>query len=184
MFLAIIIVLSLCLACLIIKGNKDNNKNKSNINRGWKVTPYLSLRISSFESRSDLEKMRLKELIKNTISLMNKKVDFIDCNSEGFYIKSKNELIYIEFLVGDKKIEKNKESITLKNNEIIKLELYNTIKNAIEKYVWFWEEEFINSLESEFNINFSSGHIIMKISKEDKIRFNKDEENNTLKNEF
>ncbi|NGU66285.1 hypothetical protein G6Z27_05865, partial [Clostridium perfringens] len=105
-------------------------------------------------------------------------------NSEGFYIKSKNELIYIEFLVGDKKIEKNKESITLKNNEIIKLELYNTIKNAIEKYVWFWEEEFINPLESEFNINFSSGHIIMKISKEDKIRFNKDEENNTLKNEF
>lgn len=184
MFLAIIIVLSLCLACLIIKGNKDNNKNKSNINRGWKVTPYLSLRISSFESRIDLEKMRLKELIKNTISLMDKKVDFIDCNSEGFYIKSKNELIYIEFLVGDKKIEKNKESITLKNNEIIKLELYTTIKNAIEKYVWFWEEKFINPLESEFNIIFSSGHIIMKISKEDKIRFNKDEENNTLKNEF
>ncbi len=111
MFLAIIIVLSLCLVCLIIKGNKDNNKNKSNINRGWKVTPYLSLRISSFESRIDLEKMRLKELIKNTISLMDKKVDFIDCNSEGFYIKSKNELIYIEFLVGDKKIEKTKKAL-------------------------------------------------------------------------
>ena len=183
MFLAIIIVLSLCLTYLILRDNKENNKNKSKINRGWKVTPYLSLRISSFESRIDLEKMRLKELIKNTIRLMDDKVTFIDCNSDGFYIKSKNELIYIEFLVGDQNVEKNKESVSLKNNEMAKLELYNTIKNAIEKYVWFWEDEFINPLESEFNINFSSGHIIMKISKEDKIRFNKDEENNTLKNE-
>ncbi len=40
---------------------------------------------------------------------------------------------------------------------------------------------FINPLKSEFNIRFSSGNIIMKISKEDKIIFNKDEENNTLK---
>ena len=70
MFLAIIIVLSLCLTYLILRDNKENNKNKSKINRGWKVTPYLSLRISSFESRIDLEKMRLRELIKNTIRLM------------------------------------------------------------------------------------------------------------------
>ena len=71
----------------------------------------------------------------------------------------------------------------MKNNEIIKLELYNTIRSTIGKYIWFWEEEFISPLESAFNIKFSSGHIIMKISKEDKIIFNKDEENNTLKNE-
>ena len=175
MFLAIIIVLSLCLTYLILRDNKENNKNKSKINRGWKVTPYLSLRISSFESRIDLEKMRLKELIKNTIRLMDDKVTFIDCNSDGFYIKSKNELIYIEFLVG--------ESVSLKNNEMAKLELYNTIRSTIRKYIWFWEENFINPLKSEFNIRFSSGNIIMKISKEDKIIFNKDEENNTLKNE-
>ena len=183
MFLAIIIVLSLCLTYLILRDNKENNKNKSKINRGWKVTPYLSLRISSFESRIDLEKMRLRELIKNTIRLMDDKVTFIDCNSDGFYIKSKNELIYIEFLVGDQNVEKNKESVSLKNNEMAKLELYNTIRSTIRKYIWFWEEEFINPLESEFNIRFSSGHIIMRISKEDKIIFNKDEENNTLKNE-
>ncbi|EGT3598706.1 hypothetical protein ACV3P7_05980 [Clostridium perfringens] len=183
MFLAIIIGLSLCLTYLILKNNKESNKNKLNINRGWKVTPYLSLRISSFESRIDLEKMRLKELIKNTVRLIDEKVTFIDCNSEGFYIKSKNELIYIKFLVGDKKVEKNKGSVSFKNNEIIKLELYNTIRSTIGKYIWFWEEEFISPLESAFNIKFSSGHIIMKISKEDKIIFNKDEENNTLKNE-
>ncbi|EHK2440349.1 hypothetical protein P3F01_07105 [Clostridium perfringens] len=183
MFLAIIIGLFLCLTYLILKNNKKSNKNKLNINRGWKVTPYLSLRISSFESRIDLENMRLKELIKNTIRLIDEKVTFIDCNSEGFYIKSKNELIYIEFLVGDKKVEKNKGSVSFKSNEIIKLELYNTIRSTIGKYIWFWEEEFISPLESAFNIKFSSGHIIMKISKEDKIIFNKDEENNTLKNE-
>ncbi|WP_349404083.1 hypothetical protein, partial [Clostridium perfringens] len=183
MFLAIIIVLSLCLTYLILRDNKENNKNKSKINRGWKVTPYLSLRISSFESRIDLEKMRLRELIKNTIRLMDDKVTFIDCNSDGFYIKSKNELIYIEFLVGDQNVEKNKESVSLKNNEMAKLELYNTIRSTIRKYIWFWEENFINPLKSEFNIRFSSGNIIMKISKEDKIIFNKDEENNTLKNE-
>ena len=45
MFLAIIIVLSLCLTYLILRDNKENNKNKSKINRGWKVTPYLSLRV-------------------------------------------------------------------------------------------------------------------------------------------
>ena len=168
MFLAIIIVLSLCLTYLILRDNKENNKNKSKINRGWKVTPYLSLRISSFESRIDLEKMRLKELIKNTIRLMDDKVTFIDCNSDGFYIKSKNELIYIEFLVGDQNVEKNKESVSLKNNEMAKLELYNTIRSTIRKYIWFWEENFINPLKSEFNIRFSSGNIIMKISKEDK----------------
>lgn len=183
MFLAIIIVLSLCLTYLILRDNKENNKNKSKINRGWKVTPYLSLRISSFESRIDLEKMRLRELIKNTIRLMDDKVTFIDCNSDGFYIKSKNELIYIEFLVGDQNVEKNKESVSLKNNEMAKLELYNTIRSTIRKYIWFWEENFINPLKSEFNIRFSSGNIIIKISKEDKIIFNKDEENNTLKNE-
>lgn len=183
MFLAIIIVLSLCLTYLILRNNQENNKNKSNINRGWKVTPYLSLRISSFESRIDLEKMRLKELIKNTIRLMNKKVDFINCNGEGFYIKSKDELIYIEFLLEDKKIVKNKESISLKNNEIINLELYNIIRKTIGKYVWFWEEEFINPIESKFNIKFSSGNIIMKISKENKMIFNNGEENNILKNE-
>ena len=115
MFLAIVIVLALFLTYLILKNNKENKKNKSKINRGWKVTPYLSLRISSFESRIDLEKMRLKELIKNTIRLIDERVIFIDCNSEGFYIKSKSELIYIEFLVGDKKVEKNKESVSLKN---------------------------------------------------------------------
>ena len=166
MFLAIIIVLSLCLTYLILRDNKENNKNKSKINRGWKVTPYLSLRISSFESRIDLEKMRLRELIKNTIRLMDDKVTFIDCNS-----------------VGDQNVEKNKESVSLKNNEMAKLELYNTIRSTIRKYIWFWEENFINPLKSEFNIRFSSGNIIMKISKEDKIIFNKDEENNTLKNE-
>lgn len=37
---------------------------------------------------------------------MDDKVTFIDCNSDGFYIKSKNELIYIEFLVGDQNVEK------------------------------------------------------------------------------
>ncbi|HBI6979528.1 TPA: hypothetical protein K8N11_002959, partial [Clostridium perfringens] len=158
MFLAIIIVLSLCLTYLILRDNKENNKNKSKINRGWKVTPYLSLRISSFESRIDLEKMRLKELIKNTIRLMDDKVTFIDCNSDGFYIKSKNELIYIEFLVGDQNVEKNKESVSLKNNEMAKLELYNTIRSTIRKYIWFWEENFINPLKSEFNIRFSSGN--------------------------
>ncbi|MHC9413499.1 hypothetical protein ACY0I4_14840, partial [Clostridium perfringens] len=79
--------------------NKENNKNKSKINRGCKVTPYLSLRISSFESIIDLDKMRLKELIKNTIRLLDDKVTFIVCNSDGFYIIIKNELIYIEFLV-------------------------------------------------------------------------------------
>ena len=114
---------------------------------------------------------------------MDDKVTFIDCNSDGFYIKSKNELIYIEFLVGDQNVEKNKESVSLKNNEMAKLELYNTIRSTISKYIWFWEENFINPLKSEFNIRFSSGNIIMKISKEDKIIFNKDEENNTLKNE-
>lgn len=183
MLLVIIIVLSLCLTYLILRDNKENNKNKSKINRGWKVTPYLSLRISSFDSRIDMEKMRLKELIKNTIGLMGDKVTFIDCNSEGLYIKSKNELIYIEFLVVEKNVEKNKDSVSLKNNEIIKLELYNIIRKTIGKYIWFWEEEFINPLKSEFNIRFSSGHIIMRISKQDRIIFNKDEENNTLKNE-
>ena len=64
MFLAIIIVLSLCLTYLILRDNKENNKNKSKINRGWKVTPYLSLRISSFESRIDLREDEVKGIDK------------------------------------------------------------------------------------------------------------------------
>ena len=184
MVLAIVMVfLFVYLTYLIIIKNKENNKNKLKTNKGWKITPYINLRISSFESRIDLEKMRLMELIKNSIKLIDEKIVFVDCNSEGFYIKSKNELIYIEFLIGDQNIEKNKEIISLKNNDMLKLELYNTIRRTIRKYIWFGEENFINPLKSEFNIRFSSGNIIMKISKEDKIIFNKDEENHTLKNE-
>ncbi|MFG5867069.1 hypothetical protein ACF63D_12635, partial [Clostridium perfringens] len=63
MFLAIIIVLSLCLTYLILRDNKENNKNKSKINRGWKVTPYLSLRISSFNLIFSRSILLSKELI-------------------------------------------------------------------------------------------------------------------------
>ena len=72
MVLAIVMVfLFVYLTYLIIIKNKENNKNKLKTNKGWKITPYINLRISSFESRIDLEKMRLMELIKNSIKLMD-----------------------------------------------------------------------------------------------------------------
>lgn len=128
MFFAVIMILVLFLAYLIIKEARENKKNKLNISRGWKVTPYLNIRISSFENRMDLEKMRLKEVIKNTIKLIDKNAKFIDSNKDCFYIESNNELIHLEF-VGYKEFKyKVNLNTSLKKNEIIELELYDVIK--------------------------------------------------------
>lgn len=179
MFFAIIIILGLFLAYLIVKEARENKKSKLNINRGWKVTPYLNLRISSFENRMDLEKMRLKEVIKNTIKLTDGNAKFIDSNKDCFYIESKNELIHLEF-VGHKEVKYiGNLNTSLKKNEIIGLELYDLIKKVLGKYIWVWEEELKESLISEFHIRFSIGYISLKVTKESKMKFNKD--NNIIK---
>lgn len=181
MFLAIIIILGLFLTYLIVKNANESKKIKKNINKGWKATPYINLRISCFEERIDLEKMRLKELIKNTIALMDKNAKIIDNSKDGFYIKSENELIYLEFLAVEEKLKEIKECTDLKNNEIIKLNTYNIIKRTLRRHIWSWEEEIIDSLVSKFYLKFSSGYIVMRVSKENKIVFTEDKESDFLK---
>ncbi|MDZ5252842.1 hypothetical protein [Clostridium sp. LIBA-8841] len=186
MSLVIIIILGLFLTYLIVKDANENRKIKKNINKGWKATPYINLRISCFENRIDLEKMRLKELIKNTIILMDKNAKIIDNNNDGFYIKSKNELIYLqflclEFLSIEEKPKEIKAYASLKNNEIINLNTYNIIKRILGKHIWSWEEEIIDSLVSKFYLKFSSGYIVMRVSKEDEMIFIEDKKNDFLK---
>lgn len=181
MFFAIIIILGLFLTYLIVRYTNENKKNKKNMDKGWKVTPYINLRISSFENRIDLEKMRLKELIKNTIVLMDENAKIIDTSKDGFYIKSKNELIYLEILATEERLKEIKEYTSLKNNEILKLNTYNVIRRTLRKHIWFLEEEITEPLMSKFYLKFSSGYIVMRIRKENKIIVTEDKEKDFFK---
>ena len=156
---------------------KNRNINRSTLNLGWRITPYLKYKISSFESRIDLEKMRIIELIKNNLNIKEGNIEFIE-ERDNFYIRSKNEILYGKFILIDNEDAFFNKYENLKKEVDIRGELYKEIEGVLKKYLYLVEEKLFCNGEGVFKIGFSSGYIFLSLTKEESIELNKEKDFN------
>lgn len=165
MFLIIILSSSLILIFLFLRDLKEGRKFERNIECGWRITPYINSRIGSFENRMDLEKMRISQLIKNTLPL-EKDIIFIENTSDRFYLKNGEELLAVE-MVSTNEPENYVNGFLDKKVEVNNT--YDTLLNLLKKFLWSLKEESINSLERKIYLKFECGYIKLNISSVDRV---------------
>ena len=183
MFLIVILSLSITFMILFIRDIRLEKENSKSIDFGWKITPYINSRISSFENRMELEKARIYNLIKNTFTL-EKDIIFIESSENIFYLKNNCDLLLIEISIT------NDLGNYMKKNQIKKFEInnifeensiYNLLINLLNSFVWDLSEEKISALESVIYLKFENGYIKLTISKVDELLSFKNFDDDSLK---
>lgn len=157
--------------------NKTTNKNNgSTLNLGWRITPYLKYKISSFESRRDLEKMRIREVIKNNLNIKEENITFCE-EMDNFYISNKDEILYGKFVLLDNKENLFEKCQSLKKDDFTQGELYRRIANILKKHLYLVEEGLIHEEQGIFKITFPNEYIFLSISREEGLNLNKEDLN-------
>lgn len=170
MFLTIIAILVVTLIYLMIRDAVELRKNKRNIGCGWKVTPYVNSKISSFENRLDLEKLRLIELIKNKLQF-DYDIKVIENDKNSFYIKKGKELRFLEVFTENDSREFQKKEFRYKFGRGEECDIYNLIRKTVNNHIWDYKEENLGSYGHRIYLSFKSGIIVLDVSKVSSIRF-------------
>ncbi|MGG5462519.1 hypothetical protein [Clostridium sp. B9] len=170
MFLILIVILVATLICLMIRDAIELRKNKKNIGCGWKVTPYVNSKISSFENRMDLEKLRLIELIKNKLQF-DYDIKVIENDKNSFYIKKGKELRFLEIFAENDFKEFEKKEFRYKFGRGEECDIYNLIRKTVNNHIWDYKEENLGGYGHRIYLSFKSGIIVLDISKTNSMIF-------------